>query len=111
MYIDESFQRELKNRSEEEVEETLNCIFDLFCLIKNKDVFGCFYMKSLAKRILYNKSLDESNEKMIISKFKLECGGVYTKKMETMLMDIQHSLEYYTEFKSLHGKTLNGGNK
>ncbi|KAL4473553.1 hypothetical protein ABPG74_022417 [Tetrahymena malaccensis] len=106
-YIDEAFQKDFKNKSEQQIEEILNSVFEIFCLIRNKDYFASVYMKSLAKRILYNKSLDENNEKQIISKFKLECGTVYTKKMETMFLDMQQSLEYYSEFKQLFIKNIN----
>lgn len=69
----------------------MSAVFDLFCLVSNKDVFASIYTKNLAHRLLYNKSLDEPTEKAFINKLKLECGTVYTKKMETMFIDLSLS--------------------
>ncbi|EGR29244.1 hypothetical protein IMG5_160430 [Ichthyophthirius multifiliis] len=98
-YIDEQFSKNFKGKSDQQIEENINQIFELFCFIINKDVFKMYYLKSLSSRILQQKSLDENNEKIIINKFKIECGSSFTKKMEIMLKDVQLSQNFLAEYK------------
>jgi Cullin family len=69
------------------VDKMMNDFMDLFRLIRDKDVFGSMYVKSLSKRVLWCKNLDEDAEKKLVSRLKIECGGTFTKKMETIFFD------------------------
>ena len=61
--MDECFKKLFKFFSEEEIDNQLNRVIELFRLIKNKDIFKHYYKKMLANRLIFSKSLSEDMEK------------------------------------------------
>ncbi|KAL6181258.1 hypothetical protein ACLB2K_047913 [Fragaria x ananassa] len=84
------------------IEETLEkAIKTLLPYISDKDHFAEFYMKRLARRLLFDRSANKDHEKSIITKMKRQCGVQFTSKMEGMVTDwtlareTQNSFEEY----------------
>ncbi len=69
-------------------------------ILVGKDVFEAFYGKSLAKRLLLNKSASVDAEKSMLIKLKSECGAGFTTKLEGMFKDIDLSREVMSSFSS-----------
>ncbi|OUV37685.1 MAG: hypothetical protein CBC48_00125 [bacterium TMED88] len=60
------------------------CIFQY---LNDKDVFANTYENMLSKRLYNRKIKNIDNEKLLISKLKIQCGSLYTQKMEGMIVD------------------------
>jgi cullin-4 len=86
--------------SEEQVEEQLNQCLSLFRLVQGKDIFEAFYGKTLAKRLLLNKSASVDSEKSMLTKLRSECGAGFTSKLEGMFKDMDLSKDIMTSFAS-----------
>jgi cullin 1 len=71
----------------EKINLKINEIINMFSYLNDKDYFKFNYIKLLSKRLLKYNSISDI-EKMIISKFKLECGSQYTTKLEGMCNDL-----------------------
>ena len=111
-----------KEASEEELEKMLDRLLILFRFIHGKDVFEAFYKKDLAKRLLVGKSASVDAEKSMLLKLKqggkdvqslevrqdlgfLECGNIFTSKLEGMFKDMELSRDIMIAFdqvKHLH---------
>ena len=103
-----------KEASEEELEKILDKLLILFRFIHGKDVFEAFYKKDLAKRLLVGKSASVDAEKSMLLKLKqglfscpsnisfhgfvLECGTIFTSKLEGMFKDMELSRDIMTAF-------------
>ncbi|XP_027941382.1 cullin-1-like [Vigna unguiculata] len=74
--------------SDEGIEETLEKVIKLLAYISDKDLFAEFYRKKLARRLLFDKSVNDDHEKCILTKLKQQCGGQFTSKMEGMVVDL-----------------------
>jgi cullin-4 len=86
--------------SEQQVEEQLNQCLSLFRLVQGKDIFEAFYGKTLAKRLLLNKSASVDSEKSMLTKLRSECGAGFTSKLEGMFKDMDLSKDIMTSFAS-----------
>jgi cullin 1 len=86
-YCDEILRGKL---SDQQVEEGLECIAQLFCYLQDKDLFAEIFRNQLARRLLDSRSISTSRdaEKFMIAKLKFQCGTQFTSKMEGMLTDI-----------------------
>ncbi|KAM3136690.1 hypothetical protein pb186bvf_011135 [Paramecium bursaria] len=73
--------------------------FNIFKLIYSKDSFELMYRKGLCSRLLDGNSVSEDQERLLINRFKVECGSVMTMKMEIMYQDIFKSNNEYLEYK------------
>lgn len=73
----------------------------LFRLIRNKDVFGKDYAERLSQRLLWEKTQHEEREKVLVSRFKEECGQPFTQRMETIFEDIEFSKKASSGFKNV----------
>lgn len=82
-----------------DLDTTLDKIVGLFSNLTNKDLFAESYRKQLAKRLLAGKSSSDDNERSLIAKIKLKCGGGYTSKLEGMMNDMMTSREDSENFK------------
>ena len=87
-----------KKEMEQMVEQKLSVCLQLFRLLKAKDLFEAFYGKSLAKRLLLDKSASVDAEKSMLIKLKEECGPGFTKKLEGMFKDMELSKDYMRSF-------------
>ncbi|KAI9114346.1 hypothetical protein K1719_014574 [Acacia pycnantha] len=87
--------------SDEAIDETLEKVVYLLVYNNDKDLFAEFYWKKLARRLLYDRSPNEDQEKSFLCKLKRQFGGHYTSKMEGMMTDLviakasQRSYEQY----------------
>eukprot|EP00544_Gedaniella_sp_CCMP2646_P005671 CAMPEP_0202484896 /NCGR_PEP_ID=MMETSP1361-20130828/3851_1 /ASSEMBLY_ACC=CAM_ASM_000849 /TAXON_ID=210615 /ORGANISM="Staurosira complex sp., Strain CCMP2646" /LENGTH=745 /DNA_ID=CAMNT_0049113657 /DNA_START=28 /DNA_END=2265 /DNA_ORIENTATION=- len=84
--------------SEQQVEENLDCIVQLFSYLTEKDMFAEIYRNQLAKRLLNQRSASDDAEKVMIAKLKMQCGTHFTSKMEGMLNDLAVGSEQRNEF-------------
>ncbi|XP_038877979.1 cullin-1-like [Benincasa hispida] len=84
--------------SDEAIEETLEKIVKLLAYISDKDLFGEFYRKKLARRLLFDKSANDDHERSILTKLKQQCGGQFTSKMEGMVKDLAMARENQASF-------------
>jgi cullin 1 len=98
-YSDALLKKSSKASSEEsDVDLCMNNIMIVFKYIEDKDVYQKFYSKMLAKRLVYDTSLSEESEELMINKLKEACGYEYTSKLSRMFTDMSLS------------KDLNDGN-
>lgn len=98
-YVDYLMKKGLKGLPEPEIEAKLDEIILIFRFLADKDVFEGYYKSSLAKRLLYNKSISDDAEKGMVHKLKSECGCQYTQRIEVMMKDMHTSEETNREFR------------
>jgi len=84
--------------SDDEIEQTLDKVVELLAYVSDKDLFGEFYRKKLARRLLFDKSASEDHERSILSKLKEQCGAQFTSKMEGMVKDLRLAREKQQQF-------------
>ncbi|KAK1385178.1 Cullin-1 [Heracleum sosnowskyi] len=72
----------------EAVEETLDKVVKLLAYISEKDLFAEFYRKKLSRRLIFDRSVNDDHERLILTKLKQQCGGQFTSKMEGMVTDL-----------------------
>jgi len=73
---------------EEQIEERLEKVVQLFSYLQDKDMFNEYYRKALAKRLLNDKSASDELERSLISKLTLRCWQQFTTKLDGMITDI-----------------------
>eukprot|EP00213_Chloropicon_mariensis_P007024 CAMPEP_0197475558 /NCGR_PEP_ID=MMETSP1309-20131121/7000_1 /TAXON_ID=464262 /ORGANISM="Genus nov. species nov., Strain RCC998" /LENGTH=738 /DNA_ID=CAMNT_0043015633 /DNA_START=203 /DNA_END=2418 /DNA_ORIENTATION=- len=107
VFLDSNLKKDLKGKSDEEVELVIDKVMTLFRYLNEKDVFEKYYKQHLAKRLLSGgkggSSLAlgmEEHEKTIILKLKTECGYQFTSKLESMFNDIRTSQDIMANFTS-----------
>eukprot|EP00761_Pharyngomonas_kirbyi_P014490 gb/GECH01014520.1/.p1 GENE.gb/GECH01014520.1/~~gb/GECH01014520.1/.p1 ORF type:complete len:769 (+),score=194.98 gb/GECH01014520.1/:1-2307(+) len=98
-FIDKKLKTGHRGETEEEMEQTLEKVLNLFRFINGKDVFEAFYKKDLAKRLLLGRSASLDAEKLMIAKLKSECGSAFTAKLEGMFKDMDLSRDLNDGFK------------
>ncbi|KAI9105185.1 hypothetical protein K1719_022714 [Acacia pycnantha] len=72
----------------EAIEETLDNVVMLLAYINDKDMFAEFFRTKLARRLLFDKSAIDDNERSILTKFRQQFGGQFTSNMEGMVADV-----------------------
>lgn len=92
VYVDK-----LLKTPDQNTEEKLNTIVDLFIFIQDKDLFGEIYKNYLSKRLLSGKFYPDT-EKFIISKLKLICGNNFVSKYEGMINDLSLANDVKTDY-------------
>ncbi|KDP42559.1 hypothetical protein JCGZ_24333 [Jatropha curcas] len=93
--------------SDEIIEETLEKVVKLLAYISDKDLFGEFYRKKLARRLLFDRSANDDHERSILTKLKQQCGGQFTSKMEGMVTDLTLARENQASFEKYLGNNPN----
>jgi cullin 1 len=83
---------------EEQIEERLEKVVQLFSYLQDKDMFNEYYRKALAKRLLNDKSASDELERSLISKLKLRCGQQFTTKLDGMITDISLATELKAKY-------------
>eukprot|EP00634_Sargassococcus_sp_CCMP2135_P009527 CAMPEP_0198646412 /NCGR_PEP_ID=MMETSP1467-20131203/1887_1 /TAXON_ID=1462469 /ORGANISM="unid. sp., Strain CCMP2135" /LENGTH=771 /DNA_ID=CAMNT_0044381951 /DNA_START=52 /DNA_END=2367 /DNA_ORIENTATION=+ len=73
--------------AEEEIENALDQIVQLFLFLSDKDLFAEYYRVYLANRLLSKKATSIHLEKSMISKLKSYEGAPFTTKLEGMIND------------------------
>jgi len=90
--------KSVEKLNEEEVEESLDRVVQLFSYLTDKDLFAEIYRNQLAKRLLNQRSLSSDAEKSMIAKLKMQCGTHFTSKIEGMLADLAVGSDQKNEF-------------
>jgi len=83
---------------EDEMEEALQSVVQLFAFVIDKDKFGEIYRNQLARRLLNQTMTSRSAEQSMIGKLKMRCGPQYTSKMEGMVNDLNLASELQKRF-------------
>jgi cullin 1 len=108
-YCDLILKNTAEKMTDDDLDETLSRVVNLFGYITDKDLFSEFYRKHLSRRLLLCATRDET-ERALISKLKLKCGAPYTSKLEGMINDRNVSEETQNDFKIyLQSKRINPG--
>ncbi|PAV79366.1 hypothetical protein WR25_20618 [Diploscapter pachys] len=77
----------------------------MFKYIEDKEFFLEIYTDLLGKRLINDKSASIDAERNVISKLQQMCGFEYTRKLNSMLTDIQPSQELSSEFRERNSNT------
>lgn len=91
LFIDENMKKGIKDKTDREVEETLEKAIILLRYLQDKDIFETYYKKHLCKRLLLKKSQSTDVEKQMIARMKMELGNSFTVKLEAMFKDMSLS--------------------
>jgi len=76
--------------SEDEIDDVLQRIVNLFSYLQDKDEFFEYLRKSLCKRLLAKgKQYNENTEKSFLSKLKAQSGDAAIRKLQGMFTDVQ----------------------
>lgn len=98
-YCDRFLKTGGERMTEEQVEQELEKVVQLFTYLQDKDLFAEIYRNLLAKRLLNKRSASDDAEKSMISMLKLRCGSQFTQKMEGMISDLAIGKEHLLKFK------------
>ncbi|XP_065299972.1 cullin-3-like [Dermacentor albipictus] len=99
-FVDHMLRRGIKGMTKQEIDQLMDRVIALFRSLQEKDLFDRYYKQSLAKRLLLNKSASDEAERTMIAKLKVECGCLFTSKMEAMIKDMLISNNLMQEFKA-----------
>lgn len=99
LYVDKLLRRDFKGNSDEEVDKQLEGVMTLFRYLHDKDAFQRYFQQHVMKRLLYSRAASSEAERSFISKMKIDCGFMYTAKLEVMFNDMRTSEEGATAFR------------
>ncbi|KAK1083439.1 hypothetical protein LTR33_003267 [Friedmanniomyces endolithicus] len=108
LFIDDNMKRGIKDKSEAEVDATLEKSILVLRYLSDKDIFETYYKKHLCKRLLLKKSQSVEVEKQMISRMKIELGNSFTLKLEAMFKDMTLSEELSNGYRN-HVAGMNEG--
>lgn len=108
LYVHHKLQSESLEKDTIESESVLSMALLLFRYLHRKEAFDSFYKRTLAQRLLFNNSKDLSLEKQFISKLREECGGGFVSRMESMIKDVEQSVEMTRAFKKTDPSLVKG---
>jgi len=97
-FVDFQFIKDMKGKTENEIEETLVLFIKLFAYLYSRDAFLKIYAKLLAKRLINNISFSFDTEKDMVKRLGAECGKAPVNKIDTMLNDVSISKDYQKKF-------------
>jgi cullin 1 len=98
-FCDRILKKSGERLSEDQVENLLSKMVDLFSFLSDKDLFAEIYRNQLSKRLLYETSASEDAEKSMIAKLKMKCGAQFTSKLEGMITDLSLASDLQKEFR------------
>ena len=93
LFIDENMKKGIRDKTEAEIDATLEQAITTLRFLQDKDIFETYYKKHLCKRLLLKKSQSVDVEKQMISRMKIELGNSFTLKLEAMFKDMTLSEE------------------
>jgi cullin 3 len=93
LFIDENMKKGIRDKTDAEIDKTLDQAITTLRYIQDKDYFETYYKKHLCKRLLLKKSQSIDVEKQMISRMKIELGNSFTLKLEAMFKDMTLSEE------------------
>jgi hypothetical protein len=105
-YINECMRIKFKGKTEEEINDELNLIIELFILLINKIDFKVLFEKQLSERLIKNVYLSLTAEKNLILKITKEAGRNYTSIMREMISDLDKSNKEMEEYNIQKNKSL-----
>lgn len=105
LFLDEHLKKNMKGKSEQEVDQALQDGVVLTQYLANKDVLETYYHKHMAKRLLQKKSTSRDTERLMLSRLKIKLGNQFTQKMEGLLKDTDLSDTLNQQYKD-HIKRL-----
>lgn len=100
LFINSNLRRNIKGKTEAEVDDDINKTTALLRYIQDKDMFERYYKKHLARRLLYGRSGSAAVEKQIISRIKLEIGNSFTTELNGMFKDMSLSEELTSGYRA-----------
>ncbi|CAF1923551.1 unnamed protein product [Brassica oleracea] len=80
-------------KSDEAIEAEIDNVVNLLDYISDKDLFAEFYRKKLARRLLFDRKVNDEHERSMLTKLKGQHGGQFTSKMEGMVTDMELAKE------------------
>ncbi|OAA66996.1 scf ubiquitin ligase subunit [Niveomyces insectorum RCEF 264] len=98
LFIDDSFKRGLRGKSDAEVDVALDKATIMVQHVTEKDMLERYYQKHLARRLLHNKSENPEAEKLLISRMQSALGKTFTAKFEGMFRDMATSAELTRDY-------------
>ena len=101
LFLDYHLRKEMKGKTDEEVDSLIDKVMTLFRYLHEKDIFEKYYKQHLAKRLLSGKLSLEEHERSLILKLKTECGYQFTSKLESMFNDIRVSQDTMHNFNTM----------
>lgn len=84
--------------SDDMLEQRIENISVVFCLIDDKDIFKKYYSKFLAKRLIKGTSASQDMEILLIMKLRDVCGCDFVSKLQKMMKDKLLSKELMDSF-------------
>mmetsp|Transcript_8191 Transcript_8191/g.26036 ORF Transcript_8191/g.26036 Transcript_8191/m.26036 type:complete len:758 (+) Transcript_8191:55-2328(+) len=113
-FCDRILKKSGERLSDDQVENLLAKMVELFSFLQDKDLFAEIYRNQLSKRLLYETSASDDAEKSMIQKLKMKCGAQFTSKLEGMITDLTLASEFQRDFREHceqlpDGKTALGG--
>jgi cullin 3 len=107
LFIDDNMKKGIKDKSPEEIDETLQKAITLLRYVADKDMFEVYYKKHLSRRLLLGKSVSPEAENLMVMKMKVELGNSFTTKIEAMFKDMLTSEQLTRGFADLVGDDRN----
>merc|ERR1719224_154911 len=98
-FCDRILKKSGERLSDDQVENLLSKMVDLFSFLSDKDLFAEIYRNQLSKRLLYETSASEDAEKSMIAKLKMKCGAQFTSKLEGMITDLSLAADLQKDFR------------
>jgi len=110
-YIDNIIKGKEKDiSSEDEIDDVLQRLVNLFSYLQDKDEFFEYFRKALCKRLLSKgKQYNENAEKSFLSKLKAQSGDAAIRKLQGMFTDVQD--ESFNEIKTKFESFNSGSSK
>jgi cullin 3 len=100
LFIDENMKKGIRDKTEAEIDATLEQAITTLRYLQDKDIFETYYKKHLCKRLLLKKSQSIDVEKQMISRMKIELGNSFTLKLEAMFKDMTLSEELTSGYRT-----------
>jgi len=109
-FCDRILKKSGERLSEDQVEQLLGKMVELFSFLSDKDLFAEIYRNQLSKRLLYETSASEDAEKSMIAKLKMKCGAQFTSKLEGMITDLSLAADFQKDFREHCDQLAEGKN-
>ncbi|CAI2385484.1 unnamed protein product [Moneuplotes crassus] len=92
----------IKEMEDQDIEQSLDEIVNLFGYLQNKDLFIKIYTLHLSSRVLNRRMLRTDLEKLMIAKLKAESGINTFIKLSKIVSDIDLSKDFMDEFRKIN---------
>lgn len=103
-YCDYLMKAGFKGKNDNQIDDELKNVTNIFRCISNKIVFQYEYVKKLSERMLNNKSINVIAEKNLISMLKADQGMTYVDRLTQIFEDLDKSNAAVEKFRGLNHK-------